>query len=342
MSRVLVARLGGEDRHDTGNGHPERAARLDAVAAGLQDAMAAVELVDLAPRAATIDELARVHDRAHLLALERTLAVGRVDLDPDTPAGPGSWETALLATGAGLAAIDAVERGEAGTAFVAVRPPGHHAGIARSGGFCLVNNVAVGAAALRDRGERVLVVDWDVHHGNGTQEIFWDDPDVLYASTHEWPAYPGTGWSTEVGGPHARGATVNVPLPPGSAGDAAITAFDLVIAPVVEAFAPTWVLLSAGFDAHRDDPLAGLGWSAGDFALLAARVRRWAPRGRVVAYLEGGYDLEALRRSVSSTVTALAGDAVPAEPPSAPAEGAEWAYAAARLRRRELEEASWG
>jgi acetoin utilization deacetylase AcuC-like enzyme len=340
VTRVLVARLGRPDRHDTGDGHPERAVRLDAVGLGLADAGDAVELVDLPSRSATVDELALVHDRTHLLALERTLASGRVDLDPDTPAGPGSWETACLAAGAGLAAIDAVHRGEAGVAFVAVRPPGHHAGVARSSGFCLVNNVAVGAAFLRDRGERVLVVDWDVHHGNGTQEIFWDDPDVLYLSTHEWPAYPGTGWSIEVGGPSAFGATVNVPLPTGSSGDAAIAAFDQVFAPIVDAFGPTWVLLSAGFDAHRDDPLAGLGWSAGDFALLAGRVRAWATHNRVVAYLEGGYDLGALRHSVSSTLTALAGVAVPAEPPSAPAEGREWVHAAARLRRRRLEEAA--
>ena len=159
-------------------------------------------------------------------------------------------------------------------------------------GFCLLNNVAVSAAALVADGERVLIVDWDVHHGNGTQAMFWDNPSVLYVSTHQSPFYPGTGGADEVGGDEARGLTVNVPLPAGATGDVVRRALDEVAAPVIEEFGPTWVLISAGFDAHRADPLADLALSSGDFADLARTVAGYAPgRGRVVAYLEGGYDL---------------------------------------------------
>ncbi len=173
-------------------------------------------------------------------------------------------------------------------------------------GFCLINNVAVTAASLAAEGERVLIVDWDVHHGNGTQDLFWDDPRVLYVSTHQWPCYPGTGRVDDVGGPSAFGTTVNVPLPPGSTGEAVRLAFDLIVEPAVAAFRPSWVLVSAGFDAHRDDPLADLALAGGDFADLARRVAAYAPEpGRVVLFLEGGYDLEALRASVSATFGAL-------------------------------------
>jgi acetoin utilization deacetylase AcuC-like enzyme len=175
-------------------------------------------------------------------------------------------------------------------------------------GFCLVNNVAVAAAALAEQNERVLIVDFDVHHGNGTQAIFWNDPRVLYVSTHQWPAFPGTGRAEDTGGPGAPGLTINVPLPAGATGDVAIAAFDEIVAPSVQAFAPTWVLLSAGFDAHRDDPLADLAWSAGDYADLTLAIMAHAPGpGRVVAFLEGGYDLGALGRSAGAMVSALAG-----------------------------------
>jgi acetoin utilization deacetylase AcuC-like enzyme len=175
-------------------------------------------------------------------------------------------------------------------------------------GFCLLNNVAVAAAALAASGERVLVVDWDVHHGNGTQAIFWDDPSVLYVSTHQYPFYPGTGAAAEVGGSGAPGLTVNVPVPAGATGDVLRRALDEVAAPVIQGFGPTWVLVSAGFDAHRSDPLAELALSSGDFAVLARSVAAYAPApGRLVLFLEGGYDLAALRSSVRATLGALAG-----------------------------------
>lgn len=204
-------------------------------------------------------------------------------------------------------------------------------------GFCLLNNAAITAAALADRGERVLIVDWDVHHGNGTQEIFWDDPRVMYVSTHQWPAYPGTGRAQDTGGPGAPGLTINVPLPEKATGDVARLALDRLAAPEIEKFEPTWVVISAGFDAHRADPLADLAWSAGDFADLTADVAAWAPRpGRLVVLLEGGYDLDALRLSVTATLRAMAGERYHPEPPTSGGPGHDLVDPLVALRRRLL------
>ncbi len=288
--------------------HPERPARIGAVLDGVDDLHLGSDLVVAPPRVATEAELQRVHSPEHLQALEQFSAAGGGHLDADTYATTGSWDAARLSAGAGLVAIETLKRAGTGTAFVAARPPGHHALADRAMGFCMINNVAVAAASLVSAGERVLIVDWDVHHGNGTQALFWDDPEVLYVSTHQWPCYPGTGRADEVGGPGARGTTLNVPLPPGTTGDVLLRAFDELVGPVVEAFAPSWVLVSAGFDAHRADPLADLALSAGDFAALAAVVARYAPGpGRTVLFLEGGYDLGALRSSVSAALGALVG-----------------------------------
>ncbi|MCP3911299.1 MAG: histone deacetylase [Actinomycetia bacterium] len=302
--RVLYASTATVDGHDTASWHPERAARLPAVDRAIAESGLADVLLPLAPRQATLDELARAHDIAYLEALERFVQAGGGELDPDTHASTGSWNTARWAAGCGLAAVEAINQGEATRGFVAIRPPGHHATADQAMGFCLVNNVAVVAADLTARGERVFILDWDVHHGNGTQDIFWNDPQVLYASIHQHPAYPGTGRGTETGGPDAAGLTVNVPLPEGATGDAALAAYDQVIEPVVDSFDPTWTLISAGFDAHRDDPLAGLAWSAGDYVELTTRLEG---RGPLLALLEGGYDLDALGRSAVSTIATLAG-----------------------------------
>ena len=312
---VLVAPPG--ERHETGGGHPERPQRLEAVQDGIASAGIEELMVEVEARQATDDELTRVHDPAYLRALEQFCAAGGGWLDPDTAAGPGSWRAAKLAAGAGLAAMEALDRGGGEAAFVAARPPGHHALRDRAMGFCLLNNIAVTAATLADRNERVLIVDWDVHHGNGTQAAFWNDQRVLYISIHESPLFPGTGGIEETGGPMAPMLTINVPLPPGATGDVVQSAIEDVAAPAAAQFGPTWVLVSAGFDAHRSDPLAGLALTAADFANLATAVTRLAPRpGRLLLVLEGGYNLSALRDSVGATLAALVGTSYRPEPPS--------------------------
>jgi len=305
---LLVAASPDLDHHDVGPRHPERPARVRAALAGIDEAGLRDAVVSVEPRRATEEELSLVHPVSYLEALRNFCEAGGGAIDPDTMAAPGSWDTALLAAGAALEVVDALGRGEGDVAFVAARPPGHHALATEPMGFCLLNNIAVAAATLAQRGERVLIVDWDVHHGNGTQAIFWDDPRVLYVSTHQWPLYPGTGRVSETGGPGAPGLTVNVPLPPRTTGDVVLAALDEVAAPIVERFAPTWVLVSAGYDAHRADPMAGLGLTAGDFADIANRVKAFAPGpGRLALLLEGGYDLDALRVSVGSSLAALLG-----------------------------------
>ena len=303
---LLVAASPALDHHDVGPRHPERPARVQAALAGIEEAGLRDAVITLEPRRATEAELTLVHPVSYLRSLHDFCEAGGGAIDPDTMASPGSWDTALLAAGAALQVVDALAHGAGDVAFVAARPPGHHASATEPMGFCLINNVAVAAAALAARGERVLVVDWDVHHGNGTQAIFWDDPRVLYVSTHQWPLYPGTGRVGETGGPGAPGLTVNVPLPPRATGDVILRALDEVVAPVVDRFAPTWVLASAGYDAHRDDPMAGLALTSGDFADIATRVKGFAPGpGRMALLLEGGYDLDALRLSVGASLAAV-------------------------------------
>jgi acetoin utilization deacetylase AcuC-like enzyme len=306
--------------------------------AGLARPEVAELLVRLEGRLAQPLELARVHSQSYLDLVASLSRQGGGDIDGETRASPGSWDTAVAAAGLGLAAVEALEAGTGTAAFLALRPPGHHATADRGMGFCLINNVAVTAAALADRGQRVMVLDWDVHHGNGTQDIFWDHPGVLYASTHQWPAYPGTGRAGETGGPNARGTTVNVPLPPGSTGDAALEAMDSVIGPAAEAFGPDWMLVSAGYDAHRDDPLADLAWSTGDYDLLARAAIGLVRPGRTIVFLEGGYDLAALAGGAAATIGGLAGVSVKTEAPSSDGPGRDWVSRAGRLRDQALAE----
>lgn len=314
---VLYTSLAQLDQHDTGSWHPERPGRLPAVDQAVADPEIAEAIVRFDPRQATVDEMARAHDRDHLARIEAFIGRGGGEIDADTHVSAGSWETARWAAGSGLAAIEALDRGEGDAAFVNIRPPGHHATADQAMGFCIVNNAAVAAASLADRGERVAIFDWDVHHGNGTQDIFFNDPRVLYLSTHEHPQYPGTGRAHEVGNGEGRGLTANVPLPSGSNGDLAVASFDEIVGPAIEEFAPSWILVSAGFDAHRADPLAGLNWTAGDYALLTGRIAALAPSpGRVLVFLEGGYSLEALTTSVAATIGELTGTKSASEPPS--------------------------
>jgi acetoin utilization deacetylase AcuC-like enzyme len=316
--------------HDTGAGHPERPARLDAVLAGLEAAGVSEDIAWAEPRPATRQELERVHPATHLDELEAFCAAGGGRIDADTSAVGESWDAALLAAGAGLDAVERLDRHEANAAFCVVRPPGHHATPRRSMGFCLLNNVAITAAALAERGERVLVYDWDAHHGNGTQDTFYDDQRVLYVSAHQWPLYPGTGALDDTGHGPGKGYTINLPFPPGTTGDVYLAAFDEVVAPAVERFDPTWVIVSAGFDAHRADPLTGLDLTAGDFADLTDRLLGVAPPGRLIAFLEGGYDLQALALSAGSFVASLAGLGFRPEPSSSGGPGRPVVDAAVR------------
>jgi acetoin utilization deacetylase AcuC-like enzyme len=333
---LLVATDARFEEHDAGRGHPERPDRVRAVLEGLDAGSPRDARRRLEPRRATRDELERVHTVDYLDHLERFCTEGGGRLDADTGASAASWEAALLAAGSGLEAVDALGRVDGDSAFCAVRPPGHHAVSAHAMGFCLLNNVAVTAAALRDRGERVLVVDWDAHHGNGTQDIFYGDGSVMYVSMHEWPLYPGTGRLTDTGAGAGAGATVNFPLPAGATGDVYLDAIDTVVEPLAERFAPTWVLVSAGYDAHRADPLTGLGLSAGDYVDLTARIMALAPPRRLVVFLEGGYDLAALRDSTAATVSTLLGRPDRVEPATANGPGRTVVHAVRDLHAAEL------
>ncbi len=304
------------DDHVTPPWHPERPGRLDAALAGIPAAGLADAVSFRAPRVATIDELATAHDARYIEAIEQFCDQGGGELDADTSASPGSWLTARRAVGAVLDSIDALDADECDVAFAASRPPGHHALADRAMGFCLFNSVAVGAAVLAARGNRVAIVDWDVHHGNGTQDIFYDDPRVLYVSTHESPLYPGTGRADETGGADAPMSNLNLPFPAGTRGDVYRQAFDEVIAPIVEAHRPDWLLISAGFDAHRNDPLAGLELTSADYADLAVRLQSLVPARRTVVALEGGYDFDALSMSTGATLAAMIGETHRPEPTS--------------------------
>jgi acetoin utilization deacetylase AcuC-like enzyme len=291
--------------HDPGTGHPESPARLRAVLDALDDARFAGLDRREAPRA-TRAQLARVHaaeltDAIHAAAP----STGHAQLDPDTAMSPDSLEAALRAAGAVCAAVDALIDGNDTRAFCAVRPPGHHATHDTAMGFCLFNNIAVGAAQALARGvERVAIVDFDVHHGNGTQDIFWNEPRVLYASTHQSPLYPGTGAHSETG----AGNIVNAPLPPGAGSDAFRAACVEAVLPRLHDFRPQLVMISAGFDAHRLDPLASLNLLAEDYAWVTrelAGIAQASASGRIVSSLEGGYSLTALRESTAAHVAAL-------------------------------------
>jgi acetoin utilization deacetylase AcuC-like enzyme len=294
--------------HDPGFGHPERPDRLRVLIDRLGDAPAYARL---APRLATEDEIAMVHTAAHVELAAATASRAHVALDPDTVTSPGSYQAARLAAGALLTVCEAVLAGEVRNGFALVRPPGHHAERDRAMGFCLFNNVALAATWLRAHGvRRVAIVDWDLHHGNGTQHLFEDDPDVLYVSTHQYPYYPGTGAADEVGRGAGAGRTLNLPFPAGF-GDAEYAhAFRQLVMPVCRQFAPEFVLVSAGFDADHRDPLGGMAVTPGGFRAMARAcvvLAEECAQGRIAAVLEGGYDLGGIVEGVETTLDALRG-----------------------------------
>ena len=292
-------------KHRPGEGHPERPERLGAVLDALE--ASGLDLEHVSARPASRAELERVHPAALVDAIFAAAPTeGLVGLDPDTWMSPGSLEAALIAAGAAVQAVEAVARGEASRAFCAVRPPGHHAEPRRPMGFCLFSNVAIAARAAQAAGlARVAVVDFDVHHGNGTQAVAETDASLFYASIHQSPAYPGTGRADETG----LGNVVNAPAPPYAPRELWRRLFETRLIPALDAFAPDLVLISAGFDAHRRDPLADQALEAEDFAWATRAIveAATAAKGRVVSSLEGGYDLEALGRSAVAHVEALAG-----------------------------------
>ncbi len=321
------------DGHDMGFGHPERPERLGAARRAI-DGLTGDAVAVATPEPATLDAISAVHDPRYVEAIQG-FAGQRVQLDPDTSLSAGSVEAARLAAGAGVAAVDAVLDGRARSALALVRPPGHHAERAHAMGFCVFNNVAVAAQHARSRGrERVLIIDWDVHHGNGTQHTFADRRDVLFFSTHRYPFYPGTGAAHEVGHGEGEGFTVNVPLPPGRTDGDLLHAFEAILRPVAETWRPDLVLVSAGFDAHRRDPLGGMQVSAEGFASVCS-VAQEIGGGSAVLLLEGGYDLRGLEDSVRACAEVLTG----ATPPTAATATAVGERAAASVR--EIHRGRW-
>jgi acetoin utilization deacetylase AcuC-like enzyme len=308
-------------KHMPGEGHPERPQRIK-VLLDLAEGLDAGRFQLLPPRAATRSEVELVHTSEHVRLVEATSQSNRYALDGDTITCRDSFGVGLLAAGGFLTVLDAIAAGEANNGFALVRPPGHHALSGRAMGFCLFNTMAIGAEYLkRVHGvERVLVMDWDVHHGNGTQGAFFEDPCVLFVSTHQFPFYPGSGAVNEVGAGTGEGYTLNVPLPAGCGDAEYLQVFREIVVPAAEKFAPQWILVSAGFDPHRRDPLGGMGVTERGFAAMAERLCELAEcysGSRIAFLLEGGYDLAALKDSVSAVLAAMQDRPAPASEPLA-------------------------
>ncbi|QEL25706.1 histone deacetylase family protein [Bosea sp. F3-2] len=308
MTTLLITHPAGFG-HAMPPGHPERAERLKAVDQALEAERFAA-LIRVEAPLGTLEQVTLCHPASYAQALiDSSPASGFVQVDGDTFMSPGTVEAVMRAVGGATAAVDEVMGGTARNAFVAMRPPGHHAERDRAMGFCFFNHAAIAArhAQKAHGAARVAIVDWDVHHGNGTQDIFWEDASVLYASTHEMPLYPGTGAASERG---AHGTIVNAPLRPGEGSDEFREAFEIAILPRLDAFRPDLVVISAGFDAHWRDPLASLNLRETDFAWATQKLMDIADKhagGRIVSVLEGGYDLDALARSTAAHVGALMG-----------------------------------
>lgn len=296
-------------KHIPGNDHPERPERIQ-VLLRLAQALDADHFDLLPPKAASRAEIESCHGADYISLLESTSKINRYALDGDTITCRDSFAVGLLAVGGFLRLLDAIAAGENQNGFALVRPPGHHALRNRAMGFCMFNTVAVGAEYLKRTyaARRILILDWDVHHGNGTQDAFYEDPSVLYISTHQFPYYPGSGAMTETGQGAGEGYTVNIPLPAGCADAEYLRVFNEIVMPCAARFAPEWILVSAGFDPHRRDPLGGMGVTEEGFAAMAGMLLEAADQcsgGRIAFLLEGGYDLAALRNSVAAVLDTL-------------------------------------
>jgi len=312
-------------KHDTGQ-HPENARRLEAIISHLEQTGLRQKLSPISPRAATAEEIALVHSRQYIAYIQEVAKNGGGWLDVDTVMSPGSYDAAVYAAGGLISATEAVMDGEVGGAFALVRPPGHHATATQAQGFCLFNNIAIAAnyALNKYKLQRIAIIDFDVHHGNGTQEVFYGDPKVLYVSTHEFPLYPGTGRIEETGSGEGRGATVNIPLPAGTGDAEYLEVFDQIIVPVVRRFSPQLILVSAGYDAHWSDSIAMMAVSVTGFAQMTGIIKGLAGElcgGRLVFTLEGGYSLDALAASVKATFDVLLGESKIEDPLGRPQRG---------------------
>ncbi|MFC1667525.1 histone deacetylase [Candidatus Omnitrophota bacterium] len=297
-------------KHDTGSHHPERASRLQSILRKLQKTGLINKLKFIQPDAASIEDIALVHPRSYVLGINETCKKGGFNLDPDTVVSINSFEAALFAVGAVIKGIDLIFKGDLDNAFCMVRPPGHHARPSQAMGFCLFNNIAIGARYIQKRHKlrRILIIDWDVHHGNGTEEVFYEEADVFYISLHQYPHYPGTGSGESTGKGKAKGFNLNVPMQAGSSDSDHIKAFHEIIMPRVEDFKPEFVLISAGFDGHKDDPLSSLNLTEQGYYEMTNILKDIAARyskNRILSVLEGGYNLFALANSTHSHLEAL-------------------------------------
>ena len=312
-------------KHDTGQ-HCETAARLEAIISHLEQSGLKQQLELIRPRVASVEELSLVHHEHHIAHVQAVAKKGGGWLDADTVVSPESYKAALYAAGGVIRATEAVIDGEVNSAFALVRPPGHHATATQAMGFCLFNNVAIAAeyALKKYKLERIAIIDFDVHHGNGTQEAFYADPQVLYVSTHESPFYPGTGRIEETGSGAAKGATVNIPLPEGCGDAEYLKVFEQIISPVTRRFDPQLILVSAGYDLHWDDGLALMKVSVSGFAKIVSIIKGLADElcgGRLALCLEGGYNLTVLAASVSATFNVLLGNTDIEDPVGQPPPG---------------------